>query len=107
VLPKGRLTPEALPEQAARREISEEAGVSGLVYLADLGTLERLNYDKTAWKITHDFLYHTRQIAAQPTDPAMVHLPEWHPIDALPPLFWPEQQRLIETHRAQILELIP
>jgi hypothetical protein len=66
-----------------------------------------LNYDKTAWKITHDFLYHTRQIATQPTDPAMVHLPEWHPIDALPPLFWPEQQRLIETHRDQILELIP
>ncbi len=102
VLPKGRLEPGESPEQAARREIQEEAGLTDLSLVADLGTRERFDFRKTHWKRTHYFLYHTHQAEGTPTDPHHDYQLSWFPVDDLPPLFWPEQAALIDEHRARI-----
>lgn len=104
VLPKGHVDPGESSEEAARREIEEESGLSDLVAICRLGTRERLSFDKSAWKRTHYYLFLTDQVDGMPTDPKHPHPPEWHPLDRLPELMWPEQQELIETRRQEILK---
>jgi ADP-ribose pyrophosphatase YjhB (NUDIX family) len=102
VLPKGRMEPDENLEATARREIEEEAGLSNLHYLGELGVRERLEYSKQHWKITHYFLFSSDQSAGTPTDPGMLYQVEWFPLDGLPAMFWPEQKALIEENRALI-----
>lgn len=104
ILPKGGVDPGESIEEAARREIEEEAGLSGLRLLESLGTRERLSYDKRRWITTHYFLFETDQTDARPTDPNIPYATDWVPLDQpLPPIFWPEQLALIEEHRDAIL----
>ena len=98
ILPKGSLEPGEDLQEAARREIEEEAGLSQLEFLAKLGVQERLNYRRKAWKVIHYFLYLTHQESGQPTDSTHGYRCEWFPIDALPAMFWPEQKLLIEEN---------
>ena len=102
ILPKGRQENGETLEEAARREIGEEAGIQDLVLLGDLGKLERLNFRKTSWKITHYFLFITDQRTPAPSDPDHEYVCEWFPLDALPTMFWKEQQDLILTKREEI-----
>ena len=102
ILPKGGLEPGETLEEAARREIEEEAGLSQLVFLRGLGTLARLNWARTCWTTVHYFLFSTGQIEGKPTDVDYDYRLEWFPLDALPDLFWPEQRRLIEENREAI-----
>ena len=102
-LPKGGVEPGEPIEQAARREIEEEVGVTDLALLDDLGSLARVNFARTRWVTTHYFLFLTRQIEATPTDADRHPPPHWHPIDQLPEIFWPEQRRLIESNRDRIV----
>ncbi len=55
VLPKGHVEPGESSEKAAAREVSEEAGLAGLVNLGEIAVRERLDLKKTSWKRTHYF----------------------------------------------------
>lgn len=94
VLPKGGVEPGEDLEQAARREILEETGLSDLMHLGPLGALARQNFKKTYWQTSHYGLYLTRQIEGGPTDPDNYGL-AWFSLDDLPPMFWPDERELI------------
>lgn len=98
-LPKGRCKAGENLQSAARREIMEEAGISGLTCLGELGIYERLNYTKNVWKVIHYFLFRTEQVEAIPTDTKHAYSCEWFPLDALPPILWPEQGEVLEKLR--------
>ena len=101
VLPKGHIEPGQSVEDAARREVGEEAGLVPRIALGELTTRERLDYSRRSWKRTHYFLY----VMGAPAD-TQGGRAEWFPLDALPPMFWPEQRELLETHRRQIADLV-
>jgi 8-oxo-dGTP pyrophosphatase MutT (NUDIX family) len=106
ILPKGSVEDGEDLQEAARREIEEEAGLNRLEFLAELGVQERLNYRRKAWKVIHYFLYLTHQESGQPTDSTHGYRCEWFPIDALPAMFWPEQKQLIEENAEWINTLV-
>ena len=106
VLPKGGVEPGESLEEAACREIEEEAGLSSLELIEELGVRERLSYDKVCWITTYYFLFVTEQVEGTPTDVEHHYELAWHPIGALPAIFWPEQRELIETNRDEIVGLI-
>ena len=66
VLPKGGVEPGESLEAAARREIEEEAGLSSLELIEELGIRARLSYDRVCWITTHYFLFVTEQVEGIP-----------------------------------------
>lgn len=102
ILPKGSVEHGESIEEAARREIFEEAGLDNLTLLCKLGVQERWNFRKTAWKIIHYFLFTTRQIGGKPADTGHDYTCEWFLINSLPHMFWPEQHQILEVNREKI-----
>ncbi len=102
VLPKGHVEAGEHLEAAARREIMEETGLQELQLLESLGSAERLDFSRRAWKITHYFLYLTAETDGVPTDAAHHSGVWWFALQALPQLFWPEQQALLADNCARI-----
>ncbi len=102
ILPKGGVKKRETIEQAARREIQEEAGFSDLEELAYLGICERLGYTREYWITTHYYLYRTPETAPKPTDRNYNYQVDWYELDDLPEMLWPEQQQLIEENRELI-----
>ena len=102
VLPKGHVEAGEHLEAAARREIMEETGLQDLQLLESLGSAERLDFSRRAWKITHYFLYLTAERDGVPTDAAHHSGVWWFALQALPQLFWPEQQALLADNCARI-----
>lgn len=99
-LPKGGLEPGETHEEALHRELREEAGLTGVRLLADLGVLERQNYARTRWQVTRYFLGVTGEVGGPPLEPGFRL--EWHSLDAVPPLFWPEQGELVARVRQNL-----
>ncbi len=98
ILPKGGVDPGESIEEAARREIEEEAGFSDLTLIKPLGVFERLSFDKRRWITTHYFLFQTHQTEPRPTDPNFSYVTDWFPLDGpLPALLWPEQAELVRA----------
>ncbi|MEC4805133.1 MAG: NUDIX domain-containing protein [Jaaginema sp. PMC 1079.18] len=106
VLPKGRLEKGESIEDAAYREVAEEAGLTDLKLMADLGSRERLDYSKKRWKKVYYFLFLTSQIEGIPTDTTHDYQLYWFDLEDLPPLFWPEQKEIIVNNRDRIRKLI-
>lgn len=108
VLPKGGIDKGETPEQAAIREIEEEAGVTGLRCLGLLGTCERLNFARTKWVATDYFLFITEDVGGKPTDTRKHSQPAaWFPLDKLPEnMFWPEQKRLLVERQTLVRILL-
>src|SRR5688572_16275109 len=56
-LPKGGVETGENIENAAKREIKEESGISDLNLIDKIGTTERLTLKKDYWSICHYFLF--------------------------------------------------
>ncbi|MBF2047639.1 MAG: NUDIX domain-containing protein [Leptolyngbya sp. IPPAS B-1204] len=102
VLPKGRLEPGESIQQAAHREIAEEAGLTDLKLLADLGMRERLSFSKRRWKKVYYFLFSTSQVQPNAQRIELGNQLAWFPLNQLPDLYWPEQKALIDFNRERI-----
>jgi 8-oxo-dGTP pyrophosphatase MutT (NUDIX family) len=99
-LPKGGVEADETHVQALMRELREEAGLYAVRVVADLGTLERLNYVRTRWQVTRYSLCLTDEVGQLPLEPGFRL--EWHSLDAAPPLLWPEQTQLVERARVAL-----
>lgn len=102
ILPKGGVDKGETLLEAAKREISEEAGISDLTYICDLETKERLNYDKSKWVTTTYYLFETKQIETKATDHFHEYKTEWFSVGKLPGMFWPEQKEILEMAASKI-----
>lgn len=105
ILPKGHVESGEDLEQAARREIAEEAGFTELTLVKRLGSVGRLDFRKRSWGTMHYFLFTTGQDMTSPRDPEHQYIVKWFPIEDLPEMFWPEQRSLIEDNRDMIRKI--
>lgn len=106
ILPKGRVEVGETLEMAAAREIEEEAGLKHIQLITKLGVCERMNFRRTAWKVTHYFLYLTEEEGARPSDTTHRYLCKWFTLNNLPVLFWPDQKKLLVDKRDEITRLL-
>lgn len=102
LLPKGKAKKNETLEEAARREVREEAGFTQLITRKYLGTCERLDLKKKNWKIVHYFLFETKEQMPAPADPHGRYTVDWFVFTELPAMLWPEQRQLIERIAREI-----
>jgi ADP-ribose pyrophosphatase YjhB (NUDIX family) len=99
VLPKGHVEEEETIEEAALREVQEEAGLRHVKIIQLLGTYTR-HVEKTGEdKTIHYFLMAPTQdekpsITKDNSEDEIA----WHPLDALPNFYLPEQKYVIEKN---------
>lgn len=104
MLPKGGVKESESFEEAARREIAEETGLTDLKYITELGEGSRLTFKKTVWKTTHYLLFVTNQTKGiqnlQEGEDNLVF--GWFDINNLPSIGWPEQKEIVEKNLERI-----
>jgi 8-oxo-dGTP pyrophosphatase MutT (NUDIX family) len=107
MLPKGGVESGEDFVQTAKREISEETGISKLNFICDLGIKQRLVFEKNVWATTHYLLFITNQNKGeQKLQVGEDYKVEWFDIDKLPDMFWPEQKKLVEENLEKIKKSI-
>jgi len=106
VLPKGGQEGDESIEQTAIREIEEEVGLTEIEKLGDLAILQRQSERKAFWSTSHYGLFYTDQFSGEIKDTEHHLGMEWHPIDTLPEMFWPDERRMVESNRKQIYEQV-
>lgn len=107
VLPKGGVEEGEDIVTAAKREISEEAGIKELTLICELGKTERLTWEKDYWSICKYFLFKTDQTEGkQDLQDGEEYEVKWFDIDKLPSIFWPDQEELILNKREEIKSFI-
>lgn len=96
VVPKGHVEDGETLEQAALREIKEEAGVTKAKIIKKLGQFRRYVTRASEWKTIHYFLMYTtkEQPLGQPENNQMET--KWFPITKLPEMYLPEQEKVIK-----------
>lgn len=106
VLPKGGQEAGESIDETAVREIEEEVGLTEIQKLDDLAVLQRQSERKVFWSTSHYALFYTDQVSGEIKDTEHHLGMEWHPIDELPEMFWPDERRMIEKYRKQIYEKV-
>lgn len=106
VIPKGGVQDGETIDEAAVREIEEEAGLTAVTKLDNLAITERQDSMKTYWAINHYALYLSTQVSGEIKDKEHHFDVGWFPIEQLPPMFWPDERRIIEENRAHIYNLV-
>lgn len=101
-LPKGGQKQGESLLDTAGREIYEETGIMHIQNVCELGVRRRLGLKRNERKIIHYYLFTTVQKDAQPVDKMHEYSLWWFPLEALPPFFWPEQQKLVESSLQKI-----
>lgn len=105
-LPKGHVEQGEVLEQAALREINEEAGVTEASVLFELGSFRRYVEKTQEWKTIHYFLMNTS--SDQPLGKYENEYMEtqWFPVLQLPKMYLPEQEKVITENRDKIIASI-
>ena len=106
VLPKGGVDPDESLEAGALREIEEESGLTEIHLLGELAVLERLSEKKDKWSINHYFLYASNQICGAILDTEHHDEQIWATLDTPPPMFWPDEARLLVRERKAIYDRV-
>lgn len=99
---KGHVEPGETLEQAALREVGEEAGLHQLKIHFHLGSYERFVEKANELKTIHYFLMSPTQEEV-PTSPDNDHVElKWFPLELLPAMYLPEQKDVVEKHLTKI-----
>jgi 8-oxo-dGTP diphosphatase len=105
-LPKGHVEDGETLEEAALREVAEEAGLHYLKIHSLLGSYERFVEKANEMKTIYYFLMSLTD-DEKPTTPDNEHVElKWFSLDALPKMFLPEQQDVIEKNIAKIKQIL-
>lgn len=105
VMPKGHIEPGETVEQAALREVQEETGLKDVKLIEKLGVRERMSHGNVEWKIIHYYLFQTEETGLNTAGSDILDA-KWFPIDDLPKMYWPEQQKLIKDSRQTVKQLL-
>jgi 8-oxo-dGTP pyrophosphatase MutT (NUDIX family) len=107
LLPKGHVKRGEALENAARREIEEELGLTKVEMVCKLGVIERESFEGDEWKTIHFFLFIQRAPEEfLPKDQEKIYHPGWHSLDNLPKMFWGGQERLLKASIEKIKKIL-
>ncbi len=99
---KGHVEPGETLEEAALREVAEEAGLHHVKIHFLLGSYERFVEKAQEMKTIHYFLMSPTQTEI-PSSPDNAHIEiKWFPLDALPAMYLSEQKDVVEKNLEKI-----